>query len=306
MERLKAQNAALKASEDEPQAKATATPEVGCQPSANAASAPNADPNKPCENYKVDMAAANFGDCKCGFPKKDHVPSAFASRGAKPAGQMAAVTRPQTAPADASAQAAAMAKEAAEKAVAEKAAAEKAAAEGKAAAEKAAAEKAVAEKAAAEKAVAEKAAAEEEPAAKAAAAPAPAPAPAAAKATGKRKGRGKEEPEPAGTPLELCALILGALTKRKDAYWFAEPVPKDTEGYFEMISSPMDYGSIQTKLEAAGYPDADAFASDVRLVTSNAVTYSPEADNACHKAARASEFKSCQIIHSLMLMNWLC
>ena len=32
-----------------------------------------------------------------------------------------------------------------------------------------------------------------------------------------------------------------------------------------MISSPMDYGSIQTKLEAGGYPDADAFASDVRL-----------------------------------------
>eukprot|EP00964_Phaeocystis_antarctica_P149065 scaffold116071_cov66-Phaeocystis_antarctica.AAC.2 len=26
----------------------------------------------------------------------------------------------------------------------------------------------------------------------------------------------------------------------------------------------MDYGSIQTKLEAAGYPDAAAFASDVR------------------------------------------
>ena len=84
-----------------------------------------------------------------------------------------------------------------------------------------------------------------------------------------------------------CAQILGVLMKRKDAYWFAEPVPQDTEGYFEMISSPMDYGSIQTKLEAAGYPDADAFASDVRLVASNAVTYSPEADNPCNKAARA-------------------
>ena len=118
-------------------------------------------------------------------------------------------------------------------------------------------------------------------------APAPAPAPAPAKATGKRKGRGKEEPEPTGTPLERCALILGALLKRKDASWFAEPVPKDTEDYFTTISSPMDYGSIQSKLEAAGYPDADAFASDVRLVTSNAVTYSPEADNLCHKAARA-------------------
>ena len=88
-------------------------------------------------------------------------------------------------------------------------------------------------------------------------------------------------------------MILGALLKRKDASWFAEPVPKDTEDYFTTISSPMDYGSIQSKLEAAGYPDADAFASDVRLVTSNAVTYSPEADNSCHKAARAhlSEFE---------------
>ena len=82
-------------------------------------------------------------------------------------------------------------------------------------------------------------------------------------------------------------MILGALLKRKDASWFAEPVPKDTEDYFTTISSPMDYGSIQSKLEAAGYPDADAFASDVRLVTSNAVTYSPEADNPCNKAARA-------------------
>jgi len=31
-------------------------------------------------------------------------------------------------------------------------------------------------------------------------------------------------------------------------------VPKDTEDYFTTISSPMDYGSIQSKLEAAGYP----------------------------------------------------
>jgi len=146
----------------------------------------------------------------------------------------------------------------------------------------------------AEKATAEGEAAEDapKPAAEASAAPAPAAAPAAAapaaaKATAKRKGRGKEEPEPTGTPLERCALILGALLKRKDASWFAEPVPKDTEGYFTTISSPMDYGSIQSKLEAAGYPDADAFASDVRLVTSNAVTYSPEADNPCNKAARA-------------------
>ena len=68
-------------------------------------------------------------------------------------------------------------------------------------------------------------------------------------------------------------------------------MPKDTEDYFTTISSRMDYGSVHSKLEAAGYPDADAFASDTcgskRLIASNAVTYSPEADNPCNKAARA-------------------
>ena len=53
-----------------------------------------------------------------------------------------------------------------------------------------------------------------------------------------------------------CALILGVLMKRKDADWFEKPVPQETEGYFEMISNPMDYGTIKTKLEAAGHGGA--------------------------------------------------
>ena len=64
-------------------------------------------------------------------------------------------------------------------------------------------------------------------------------------------------------------------------------MPADTEGYFEMIKSPMDYGTIKGKLEAGTYSDAAAFAADVRLVCSNAVTYSPEPDNDCNKAGRA-------------------
>ena len=195
LEKLKAQNASLRmASEVEPQPKATATPEVEPQLTATAISAPNPDPDKACENYKVDMAAANFGDCKCGYAKKDHAPAAFASRGggakrpaglqlgsgAAPAGQTvaplanaAAATRPQTAPPGASAQTAAVEKEAAEKAAAEEAATEKAAEEReaalKAAALKAAADKAAVEKEAAEEAATEKAAKERETALKAAA-----------------------------------------------------------------------------------------------------------------------------------------
>ena len=76
--------------------------------------------------------------------------------------------------------------------------------------------------------------------------------------------------------------------EREDAkIWFNEPVPEGTLGYFEMIKSPMDYGTILAKVEAGDYDSHGAFAADVRLVASNAVTYSPEADNPCNKAARA-------------------
>ena len=83
--------------------------------------------------------------------------------------------------------------------------------------------------------------------------------------------------------------VLGQLMKRSDAKdWFNEPVPAGTEGYFETIKSPMDYGTILSKLEANSYESPASFASDVRLVASNATTYSPEADNECHKAAKAN------------------
>ena len=67
-------------------------------------------------------------------------------------------------------------------------------------------------------------------------------------------------------------------------------MPPDTDGYFEVIKSPIDYSTIQSKLEGGAYGDdpAAAFAADVRLLVSNAVTYSPETDNDCHKAAKAN------------------
>jgi hypothetical protein len=30
-----------------------------------------------CNEYRVDLAGANFGDCKCGFPKSAHAASAM-------------------------------------------------------------------------------------------------------------------------------------------------------------------------------------------------------------------------------------
>lgn len=62
-----AQNAQLKATNTtEPQVKHTATSEVMPQPKPTATSEVDPEPEKACESYRIDVAAANFGDCKCG------------------------------------------------------------------------------------------------------------------------------------------------------------------------------------------------------------------------------------------------
>ena len=43
--------------------------------------------------------------------------------------------------------------------------------------------------------------------------------------------------------------------------------------YPDIITTPMDLGTIEKKLNAGKYPDAKAFADDVRLVWKNAMTY---------------------------------
>jgi len=49
--------------------------------------------------------------------------------------------------------------------------------------------------------------------------------------------------------------------------------------YFSVITRPMDLGTVSKKLTNAEYPSAEAFAEDVRLVWSNAITYNgPESE----------------------------
>ena len=52
-----------------------------------------------------------------------------------------------------------------------------------------------------------------------------------------------------------------------------------------MITSPMDYSTIGTKLKGGGYPTEHAFAADVRLVFRNATTFNTGADEPVHVAA---------------------
>ena len=89
-------------------------------------------------------------------------------------------------------------------------------------------------------------------------------------------------------PAERCASVLSGLMATKAARWFLQPVtPKEAPDYEEYVSSPMDYGTIKAKLEAGQYASPEDFAADVRLVTANAIKYSPDNDNYVNKDARA-------------------
>jgi hypothetical protein len=55
---------------------------------------------------------------------------------------------------------------------------------------------------------------------------------------------------------------------------FSEPVPKDTfPEYYETIKTPMDYGTMQKKLERGEYRSALAMQKDLVLINSNCVKF---------------------------------
>jgi hypothetical protein len=75
--------------------------------------------------------------------------------------------------------------------------------------------------------------------------------------------------------------------------WFLDPVDPDALGipeYREKVPFPMDLGTVSRKLAKGMYgPNLTAFASDVRLVFRNAVTFSPETDAPVHKVRRTDQ-----------------
>ncbi|KAK7896652.1 hypothetical protein WMY93_021977 [Mugilogobius chulae] len=79
--------------------------------------------------------------------------------------------------------------------------------------------------------------------------------------------------------LQYCQDILKELlSKRHAAYAWPFHTPVDAQAlklhdYHDIIKYPMDLGTIKKKMEARQYPDAQAFAADVRLIFSNCYKY---------------------------------
>ena len=104
----------------------------------------------------------------------------------------------------------------------------------------------------------------------------------------KRARRGVEEQ---WAP-EAQSLLKRCLSHRQ-GYYFREPVDPVQLGildYFDIISDPMDFGTIQTRLKTGFYGSQEEFAGDMRLVFSNAKTYNHEGDDVWKAANTLSRF----------------
>ena len=85
-----------------------------------------------------------------------------------------------------------------------------------------------------------------------------------------------------------CSTILKKLMSHESAWVFnapVDPVALNIPDYFSIITSPMDLGTIKSKLDKNMYSFTDEFVADIRLTFSNAMRYNPPA-NIVHKMAK--------------------
>ena len=81
---------------------------------------------------------------------------------------------------------------------------------------------------------------------------------------------------------------------KKKAYYFRKPVDHvalNIPHYPTIVTQPMDFGTIESKLSRNAYTTQGEFASDVRLVFSNAMLFNKLETHQVHVAAKQlSEF----------------
>ena len=82
-----------------------------------------------------------------------------------------------------------------------------------------------------------------------------------------------------GAISSMSKAIIKRLRDEESSWIFNTPVDAEELGlsdYHDIIKKPMDYTTIEKKIDAGEYNELDDFASDIRLVFSNACTYNAE------------------------------
>uniref|UniRef100_A0A8C6J7N4 Tyrosine-protein kinase BAZ1B n=1 Tax=Melopsittacus undulatus TaxID=13146 RepID=A0A8C6J7N4_MELUD len=93
--------------------------------------------------------------------------------------------------------------------------------------------------------------------------------------------------------LQKCEEILSKLIKYRFSWPFREPVTtEEAEDYFEVISNPMDFQTIQSKCSCGNYRSVQEFLSDIKQVFSNAECYN---QNGSHVLSCLEKTEQCLI-----------
>ncbi|KAF9820264.1 hypothetical protein IEO21_01478 [Rhodonia placenta] len=80
-----------------------------------------------------------------------------------------------------------------------------------------------------------------------------------------------------GAEHALMTKLLSDLQGHTLAWPFQQPVnAEEVADYYEVIKQPMDFSTMEHKLDTNQYPNLDAFLADAQLVFDNSRTYNPE------------------------------
>jgi Bromodomain len=76
--------------------------------------------------------------------------------------------------------------------------------------------------------------------------------------------------------LALMGRIVMQLQASPHAAPFNEPVPREVEGYHEVIHHPIDLGTIASRLQCGAYPSVQHVHQDIMLMFRNCYTFNTE------------------------------
>ncbi|XP_066540808.1 tyrosine-protein kinase BAZ1B [Hoplias malabaricus] len=110
-----------------------------------------------------------------------------------------------------------------------------------------------------------------------------------------RTGQSKQAQE-----LEKCEEILQKLIKFRYSWPFREPVStEEAEDYQDIISTPMDFSTMQNKFKSLKYRGAHDFIEDMKLVFSNAEEYNQPGSSVLQCLSRSEQAFN-ELLHKIL------
>ncbi|KAG6842131.1 hypothetical protein C0991_001624 [Blastosporella zonata] len=94
--------------------------------------------------------------------------------------------------------------------------------------------------------------------------------------------------------------ILKELQSHPQAWAFLVPVKaEEVPDYYDVITQPMDFQTMEHKLETNQYPSVDAFVADAQLVFDNCKSYNPETTIYHRNAIKVEKFLKDQLLDEI-------